>query len=65
MMMTEVNRAKSKPRWNIEIRPYTENEFDKGFRKMKAHNEREANRIARGALINLNHERYYVKVYSR
>ena len=48
--------------WYVEIRPYTEDENDPGFLRMMAHSERDAQRIMRGANINLNHHHYYTRI---
>ncbi len=46
----------------VEIRPFTEDETDPGFRRMEAQSLHDAKRIARGASINLNGEKYYAKI---
>lgn len=43
----------------IEIRPFTEDESDGGFRRMHTGSLHNAKKIERGANINLNHEKYY------
>lgn len=48
--------------WFVEIRPFTEDETDAGFRRMEAQSERDAERISRGADINLNHAKYYTRI---
>lgn len=49
-------------KWLVEIRPFNDDESDPGFRRLEAHNERDAERIERGANINLNHEKYYTQI---
>lgn len=45
----------------VEIRHHSDDETDPGFRRMGPFpNERSAERVARGASINLDHDRYYV-----
>lgn len=46
----------------IEIRPFTEDESDAGFRRMHTSSLHNAEKIERGANINLNHEKYYTRI---
>ena len=48
----------------VEIRPYTEDESDAGFRRMGPMSEHKAERVDRGANINLRHEKYYTRIVS-
>ena len=48
--------------WVVEIRPFSEDENDPGFRRMPAGSEREAEKIERGTNINLNHRDYYTRI---
>lgn len=47
--------------WYVEI---VEKEGDRVEKRMGPRSHREAEKIARGAEINLNHERFYVRVVS-
>lgn len=49
----------------IEIRPFTEDETDGGFVRMHSSSRHNAEKIERGANINLNHEKYYTKIIDR
>lgn len=46
----------------IEIRPFTEDETDGGFVRIHASSRRNAEKIERGANINLNHAKYYTRI---
>lgn len=46
----------------VEIRPITEDETDVGFRRMGPMPERQAEKVERGANINLNHRDYYTRI---
>jgi hypothetical protein len=46
----------------VEIRPYTEDESDPGFRRMGPMSERKAEKVDRGVNINLNHKDYYTRI---
>ena len=43
----------------VEIRPWNDDETDPGFRRMGPMSEHQADKVDRGANINLNHEKYY------
>ncbi len=45
--------------WYVEIRRYGGDNNDPGYRRMQAQSRHDAERIERGANINLNHENYY------
>lgn len=49
--------------WYVEIRPYTDDEKDPGFCRMGPLSEHNANKVDRGANINLNHEKYYTRMF--
>lgn len=52
--------------WYVEIRPYSEDESDPGFRRLGPFNsERQADKVDNGANINLNHEKYYTLLVER
>lgn len=38
-------------KWFMEIRPFTEDENDPGFRRLAANSERDAERMSRGATV--------------
>lgn len=46
----------------IEIRPFTEDENDRGFRRMWTSGRHNAERVECGANINLNHAKYYTRI---
>ena len=46
----------------VEIRPFSEDEDDPGFRRMKCRSQRDAELVNSGANVNLNHERYYTRI---
>ena len=46
----------------VEIRPFTENERDPGFRCFGPMSEHRAERVEDGVNINLNHEKYYTRI---
>lgn len=48
--------------WYVEIRPYSDDRADGGFRRMGPMSERQADKVDRGANINLNHEKYYTAI---
>lgn len=48
--------------WYVEIRPYTEDEKDPGFRRMGPFSERLADKVDDGVNINLNHGKYYTRI---
>lgn len=54
--------AKATREFYVEIRPFTEDEGDPGFRRMGPMSERKAEKVDRGASINLNHEKYYTRI---
>jgi hypothetical protein len=43
----------------VEIRPYSDDQADPGFRRMGPFNRHHAERVESGANINLNHTKYY------
>ncbi len=46
-------------RWFVEIVEYDTERVDKS---MRCHSERDAEKVDRGANINLNHERFYTRI---
>jgi hypothetical protein len=46
----------------VEIRPYTEDEKDSGFTRMGPMSRHNAEKVDRGANINLNHSKYYTRI---
>lgn len=46
-------------KYYVEIRPFSDDKSDPGFRRMGPFNHHHAERVENSANINLNHEKYY------